>query len=85
MNALPIHIAAIAKGEGEVRVTLDEFKGNLTIDVRLFEPFTAAQALMPTKRGLTLGLTKLPQLAAALAAAEAKARELGLLVEGERT
>lgn len=79
MSALPVTVAAIPKGDGEVRVTLDEFKGCLTIDVRLFEPFSAAQVQMPTRKGVTLGLGKLPDLARALADAEAKARELGLI------
>jgi hypothetical protein len=78
---LPFVIAAIPAHDGEVRVTLDEFKGHLTVDIRLFEPFTPAKVLMPTRKGVTLGLCKLPDLARALASAEAKARELGLLDE----
>ena len=83
MTELPIVIASIAKGDGEVRVTLDEFKGNLTIDVRLFEPFSMARAPMPTRKGVTLGLSKLPELARALAVAEARAREMGLIGGGQ--
>ena len=79
---LPLTVASIAKGEAEVRVTLDEFKGHLTVDVRLFERFSAAAVMMPTKRGVTLGLAKLPDLACALADAEAKAREMGLIGGG---
>lgn len=75
----PLRIASIQKGDAEVRVALDEFKGNLTIDVRLFETFTTANVMMPTKRGITLGLARLPELAAALADAETKARAMGLL------
>jgi hypothetical protein len=81
-NQLPVLVAVIAKGDGEVRVTLDEYKGALTIDVRLFEPFTTARASMPTRKGVTLGLAKLPALARALAEAEAVARKLGLLGDG---
>ncbi len=79
MNGLPILIASIPKGDSEVRVSLDEFKGNLTIDVRLFEPFTPAKVPMPTRKGVTLGLAKLPELVRALADAEKQARELGLI------
>jgi hypothetical protein len=75
----PIVIAEIAKGDAQVRIALDEFKGNRTVDVRVFEQFTAAKAYMPTKRGVTLGLAKLPELVRALQDAEAKARELGLI------
>jgi hypothetical protein len=83
MSDLPLTVATIAKGDGEVRVTLDEFKGNLTIDVRLFEAFSAARVPMPTRKGITLVLSKLPELARALVAAEVKARELGLIGGGE--
>ena len=75
----PIVVAVIPKGDAEVRVSLDEFKGHLTVDIRLFEPFTAAQVPMPTRKGVTIGLGKLPDLAAALADAETRARELGLI------
>lgn len=75
----PILIVSIPRGDGEVRVTLDEYKGARTIDVRLFEPFTAAKVPMPTKKGLTLSVTRLPELARALADAEARARALGLI------
>ena len=76
---LQLLIASIPKGDGEVRITLDRFKGTPTVDLRTFEPFTMATALMPTRKGVTLGIAKLPALARALADAEAKARELGLL------
>jgi hypothetical protein len=79
---LPIVIAAIANGDAECRVTLAEYKGALTIDVRLFEPLTMARAPMPTGKGVTLGLPKLPELARALAEAEATARAMGLLDGG---
>jgi hypothetical protein len=79
MSAGAIVVATLAKGDGEVRVTLDEYRGCQTIDVRLFEPFTAAKVPMATKRGITLALARLPELARALASAEAKARELGLI------
>lgn len=76
---LPVAVSAIPKGDGEVRVTLADFKGALVVDVRLFEPFTMARARSPTKKGIALGLRKLPELARALAPAEAVARQLGLL------
>ena len=79
MTDFPIVVASIAKGEAEVRVSLDEFKGNKTVDVRLFEQFSAARVHMPTRKGVTLGLAKLPELSRALADALAMAKELGLI------
>lgn len=78
-GGLPITIAAIQKGDGEVRITLDEFRGAPTIDVRLFEPFTLARVPMPTRKGVTMGIARLPALARALADAERQARQLGLI------
>jgi hypothetical protein len=75
----PVVVAAIVAGPGEVRITLDRFKGVPTVDVRWFEPFTPAMVPMPTRKGVTLGVERLPELARALAEAEAKASELGLL------
>lgn len=43
-TALPLTVASIPKGEAEVRVSLDEFKGALTVDVRVFEEFSAPPA-----------------------------------------
>ena len=77
--SVAIVVAKIAKGEGEVRVILDMFKGRNVIDVRLFELFTMAAVPMPTKRGVTLAVERLPELAAALMEAERQARELGLI------
>jgi hypothetical protein len=76
---LPHVVARVAVGDAQVRVVLDEYKGALIVDVRLFEPFTATRTLMPTKKAITLALAKLPELARALADAEATAREMGLL------
>lgn len=79
--ALPIVVAVIPKGaSAEARVTLDSYRDALVIDLRIYEAFSAANVLMPTKRGLTLALAKLPELAAALVEAERVAIELGLLV-----
>lgn len=43
------------------------------------EPFSAASVPMPTRKGVTIGLAKLPDLASALAQAETTARAMGLL------
>jgi len=57
-------------------------EGTLIIDMR--RHYTAADGkLRPTSKGLALTIAKLPELAAALARAEQRARELGLLGDGE--
>ena len=59
-------------------ISLDHYEGNDIIDIR--EHFTdAAGCNRPTRKGLTLGIRKLPALARALVKAEAKARELDLI------
>jgi hypothetical protein len=65
-----------------VIVALREYEGTLIIDMR--RHYTAADGkLRPTSKGLALTIAKLPELAAALARAEQRARELGLLGDGE--
>jgi hypothetical protein len=61
-----------------VHVTLSEYEGHALINVRIYA--TGADGIdRPTVKGVALGIRKLPELAKALATAEAKARELGLL------
>ena len=76
---LPLKVATIATCDGEVRVTLDRRLGVPIVDVRSFEPFTPARVKMATRKGISLSLSCLPALLEALADAEEKARELGLL------
>jgi hypothetical protein len=60
-----------------VRVTLDNFKGHDTFDLRTW--FTAPDgSRRPTRSGLTIGLKHLPAIAEAVAKAltEARARNL---------
>jgi hypothetical protein len=65
------------RGEA-VRVQLREFEGHALIDVR--RHYTAADGkLAPTKKGLAIAIRHLPALAAAVAKAEQKAREIGLI------
>lgn len=69
------------RGEAVI-VALREYEGTLIIDMR--RHYTAADGkLRPTSKGLALTIAKLPELAAALARAEQRARELGLLGDGE--
>jgi hypothetical protein len=63
-----------------VVTTLTSFEGRNIIDLRTH--FTTKEgALQPTKKGLTLTVNKLPELAAALRKAVTKATELGLIDE----
>jgi hypothetical protein len=63
------------RGES-VRLVLNEFEGRNVIDLRTW--YTADGKLKPGK-GFAAEVKHLPRLAAALAEAEAKARELGLI------
>lgn len=63
-----------------VRVQLRQYEGRVIVDVRKF--FTVDGRLQPTKKGVSLVIARLPELAAALNKAVANARELGLLGEG---
>jgi Transcriptional Coactivator p15 (PC4) len=65
------------KGEAVI-VQLRAFEGHAIVDARV--NFTDSEGhLRPSKKGLSLAVRRLPELAAALAEAERKARELGLL------
>ena len=64
-----------------VRISLSLYEENFLIDIRVFR--TSADGVdRATVKGLALSVRKLPELARALAKAEAKAIELGLL-DGE--
>ena len=64
-----------------VRVQLYQFEGIPCIDLRRY--YTANDGkLRATPKGIALAVHKLPALAAAIAKAERKARELGL-IKGE--
>ncbi|HTC04899.1 MAG TPA: transcriptional coactivator p15/PC4 family protein [Xanthobacteraceae bacterium] len=68
------------RGES-VRVQLREYEGHPLVDVR--KHFTNGEGkLQATKKGLSLSLHRLPELAAAINRALAKAQELGLVEPG---
>jgi hypothetical protein len=79
-----IIVAQLLKGDrAEVRVTLSEFKGRHTIDLRIFETFAGTtDARAPTKAGVTMAVERLPELRAALEEAERQAEALGLIAKG---
>jgi hypothetical protein len=61
-----------------VRVSLRDYEGRSLIDVRVY--LTGADGIdRPTTRGIAMGIRKLAELARALARAETKALELGLI------
>jgi len=76
---LPLLIAEWRKNSREsVRVAIEEFKGTPCISVRVF--FEAAPGdIRPGRSGLSMSAKHLPQLAAALGAALAKARAMGIV------
>jgi hypothetical protein len=79
----PIIVAEFwANRHGEsVRIQLREFKGLALLDIR--KHYVAAGGkMLPTKKGLSIAIARLPDLAAAITKALGKARELGLL-DGE--
>lgn len=80
--AQPIEIAKFwrnRRGEAVI-IQLREFEGRAIVDARV--NFTDKEGhLRPTKKGLSIAVKRLPDLAAALAKAERTARELGLIGE----
>jgi hypothetical protein len=82
-EALPIIVGEWRRnGREVVRVTLGKYQSNHTIDIRLW--YAAEDGTMRAgNKGITLAAGKhLRQLATALAEAERRAGELGLLTEG---
>ena len=79
-------VATVAKNNREtVHVALRRFDGLDLVDVRVWtKPTSALGRPLPTTKGVSLSVRRLPALVAALAAAEAKARELGLIGEAIR-
>jgi hypothetical protein len=78
--AEPVKVAEFWKNrKGEsIRATLVTYEGRNCFDLR--QHFTAHDGRMqPTKRGITVAVLRLPELAAAVSKALAKAIELGLI------
>jgi hypothetical protein len=70
-------------GGSEIHVSLSEYRGQRLIDVRTFASFTAANVPMATKKGIALRIELIGELRQALAEAEAMARKLGWIDEGD--
>jgi hypothetical protein len=76
----PIVVYEVQKNKRErVRVALDHFKGHDLIDVRVTVQMDHDGPYMPTGKGVSLKVEKLPELIAALQVAAAEAAERGLL------
>lgn len=79
--AEPVEIAKFWKNRGRresVHVTLSQYEGRSLINVRVYA--TGSDGIdRPTPKGIAMTIDKLPELAQALAKAEAKASELGLI------
>jgi hypothetical protein len=77
----PIEIAKFWKSRNHaehVRVDISEYKGHSLINVRVWQ--TGSDGVdRPTTMGIAMSVRKLPELARALAIAEATAIERGLL------
>jgi Transcriptional Coactivator p15 (PC4) len=76
----PIEVAKFwrnRRGEAVI-VSLRTFEGRILVDCRIF--FTASDGrLQATKKGLSLAVARLPELAEAITKALAQARTLGLI------
>ena len=77
----PVIIAELEKNRRErVRIALDQWQGHDLIDIRVTAQFgEAADIWAPTKKGLSMNVAMIPALRQALADAETRARELGLI------
>lgn len=77
----PVIIASFPKNAREtLRVSLDTYRDTNLLDVRVAIPLTGhTGTLCPTAKGVSVNVALIPQLRAALADAEAKAREMGWL------
>ena len=65
-----------------VVVSLDRYNGHDLVDVRSFVAYEDGEAPKATKKGVSIKVGLLPELIAALRAAEAEARARGLITDG---
>jgi len=81
----PIEIAKWWKNRRHdaIVVTLSTFENRNLVDVRT-HVMDRKGCLVPTPKGVCMSVLRLPELAAAVTKALAKARELGLLDDDER-
>ena len=63
----------------EVRIQLTEFNGHDLVAARVFATVKADGSKVPTRKGITLNIRRLPELIGGLQEAEREARKAGLL------
>ena len=84
MTDFPIVLANLQKNSRErVRVALDQYQGRDLLDIRVTTQMSdAADVWSPTKKGVALSVTLLPELRAAVVKSEQQAIALGLIGGG---
>lgn len=76
----PINVGSVQKNSAEeVRATFSNYRGHDLFDLRVYGKFGAAQTFMPSGKGVSINIAKLPELIALLQKAEAEARSQDLL------
>jgi hypothetical protein len=79
MSPLPIVFLTLQKNSREhVRIALDEYKGAVRVDARLYFDGGSGE-LRPTSKGITIRPEFLPRVIAALQEAERELRARGLM------
>ena len=63
----------------DLRVKLSTYQGRRYLDVRTYVTLDATGERVPTKKGVTVTVAKIPELRALIEKAEAEARAAGLL------
>ena len=63
----------------EVRVELINYRGHDLVGMRVYSDFTKSKEMLPTKKGLTMSVEKLPELIEALQEARSKAEAAGTI------
>jgi hypothetical protein len=77
-------IAELPKSATEtIRVALTTYQGRTGCDIRVYAVYRTTGEVGPTKAGLRVPLTMLPDLRAAIEEAERQARVAGLLGDGK--
>lgn len=76
-------IKSIEKNAKEdIRLELCEFKGHNLLNLRIF--FKAHDGIFPTKKGITLNLSLIPEILEGLQEARLEAEKAGLLPSDQR-
>ena len=74
-SMMPKSVYAVPlKQDEEIRFSLKEFKGNQYFDMRLFFKSQAQETMLPSKKGLTLGINTLDEVAKGIEALRAEVK-----------